>query len=1078
MIRAPGVREQELTMAAVRTPTSKKAAKAATPSATSRNGKAAASGRAAAGGAKAAASGRAASGGAKATPARRPATGPKAAAAPKAARGKAPAKTAKAAKSTAAPKRGTAVKGGAAASRGRVAAAPKRVTATKSAAPVKRSTAPKKPASAPVARRVAAAVTAVSQRTRAAAQAAAGSVRGSAARAAAPPRPRATSARATKWVYPFEQGSASMRDLLGGKGAGVAEMTRAGLPVPPGFTITTQACNEYYRLGERFPEGMWEQALTALKQVERQTGKKFGDPRNPLLVSVRSGAKFSMPGMMDTVLNLGLNDETRAGLASLVGDERFALDAHRRFIQLFSKIVLGIEGDLFEQAIGEAKRSNGVATDAELSPVALRELIKVYRAIVHAHSTGEFPEEPIEQLRAAIGAVFSSWNNKRATDYRNFNKIPHDLGTAVNVQSMVFGNMGDDSGTGVAFTRDPSTGERALYGEYLLNAQGEDVVAGIRTPQPIRAMQEQLPTVYRQFEAIAKKLERHYRDVQDMEFTIERGRLYMLQTRSGKRTAQAAVKVAVDMVRERLITKTEAVMRVEPAHIDQLLHRRIDPAAEVRILATGLAASPGAAYGKAVFDADRAEAMAKAGEKVILVRIETNPDDVHGMIAAEGVLTSRGGRTSHAAVVARGMGKPCVAGAESVKVDLVGRRFTAGGVTIREGEEFTIDGTTGNIVFGAVPMIEAEISGELEQLLRWADEIRRMQVWANGDYPRDAERARDFGAQGIGLCRTEHMFMEQERLPIVQRMILAATEAERRAALNELLPVQRADFYGILKAMKGLPVVIRLIDPPLHEFLPSLEELLVEVTRAEALGKPLEEYAEQRRLLAAVRTLHEQNPMLGLRGCRLGLRFPEIIEMQVRAIIEAAVQLKKEKIDARPEIMIPLVGHVNELRRTHEILLETVERVLAKSGVKIDYRFGTMIEIPRAALTAAEIAEVAEFFSFGTNDLTQMTFGISRDDAEASFLLRYVEQKILPVNPFESLDPVGVGRLMRIAVEEGRRARPQLKIGICGEHGGDPASIDLCEELGLDYVSCSPYRVPVARLAAAQARLARSERDR
>jgi pyruvate,orthophosphate dikinase len=823
---------------------------------------------------------------------------------------------------------------------------------------------------------------------------------------------------------------------------------------------------------------MWEQAMTALRTVERATGKRFGDPRNPLLVSVRSGAKFSMPGMMDTVLNLGLDSATVAGLAQLVGDERFALDAHRRFIQLFSKIVLGIDGQIFEHALEKAKQKAKAKTDADLSPAALRALIVEYRAIVRKHATAPFPDDPVEQLRAAIGAVFSSWNNKRAVDYRNYNKIPHDLGTAVNVQSMVFGNMGQDSGTGVAFTRDPNTGEKLLFGEYLLNAQGEDVVAGIRTPQPIATLAKQLPAAYRQFEQIAKRLERHYRDIQDLEFTIERGTLFMLQTRSGKRTASAAVKIAVDMVKERLITKSEAVQRVEPSQVDQLLHRGIDPKAEVDVLATGLAASPGAAYGKAVFDADRAEEMAKHGEKVILVRIETNPDDVHGMIAAQGVLTSRGGRTSHAAVVARGMGKPCVAGAESVKVDLGKRQFTAGGRTIREGEEFTIDGTTGNIIAGRVPMVEAEISGDLEELLRWADQIRRMQVWANGDYPHDAERARAFGAQGIGLCRTEHMFMEQDRLPVVQRMILAATEEERRRALAELLPMQRQDFYGILKAMKGLPVVIRLIDPPLHEFLPSLEELLVEVTTAQVQGRPEKEYAEKQRLLAAVRELHEQNPMLGMRGCRLGLRFPEIIEMQVRAILEASVQLRKERVDVRPEIMVPLVGHVNELRRTREVIERTAREVLAESKVKVAYKVGTMIELPRAALTAGEIATEAEFFSFGTNDLTQTTFGYSRDDAEGKFLLRYVEDKILPVNPFESLDAQGVGRLMEIAVVEGRAARPGLEVGICGEHGGDPASIAVCERLGLDYVSCSPYRVPVARLAAAQAVLAHSERDR
>jgi pyruvate,orthophosphate dikinase len=881
-----------------------------------------------------------------------------------------------------------------------------------------------------------------------------------------------------KWVYLFEEGDASMRDLLGGKGAGVAEMTRAGLPVPPGFTITTEACNAFYENGERFPPGMWEQVLRALKVTERKTGKRFGDPRNPLLVSVRSGAKFSMPGMMDTVLNLGLNAQTLRGLAELTGDERFAKDAYRRFIQLFSKIVLGIDGDLFEHELDAVKKKTRARTDADLTPAALDQVIERYRELVRTHAGLEFPEDPMDQLREAIGAVFSSWNNKRAIDYRNFNKIPHDLGTAVNVQSMVFGNMGNDSGTGVAFTRDPSTGEKVLYGEYLTNAQGEDVVAGIRTPKPISAMAEDLPKAYKQFVTIAKRLEKHYRDVQDMEFTIERGTLYMLQTRSAKRTAEAAVKIAVDMVHERLITRQEAVLRVEPTQVDQLLHTRLDPKAKVEVLATGLAASPGAAYGKAVFDADRAEAMAHKGEKVILVRIETNPDDVHGMIAAEGVLTARGGRTSHAAVVARGMGKPCVAGAESVRVDLVKRQLVAGGKTIKEGEYFTIDGSTGRVIAGQVAMIDPEISGELKELLRWADTFRRMQVWANGDYPHDAVLAREFGAQGIGLCRTEHMFMEQSRLPVVQAMILADTEKERRAELAKLLPFQRDDFYGILKAMKGLPVVIRLIDPPLHEFLPSLEDLLVEVTRAQALGEPESKWRKSAQMLEAVRRLHEQNPMLGLRGCRLGLMFPEIIEMQVRAIIEASVRLRRERVDVHPEIMIPLVGTLEELRRTRTYLEATVRTVLAESKTKLDYKFGTMIELPRAALTAGEIAEDAEFFSFGTNDLTQTTFGYSRDDAEGKFLLKYVEEKILPANPFETIDRNGVGRLMEIAVREGRATRPGMKIGICGEHGGDPESIALCEELGLDYVSCSPYRVPVARLAAAHARLATVERDR
>jgi pyruvate,orthophosphate dikinase len=884
--------------------------------------------------------------------------------------------------------------------------------------------------------------------------------------------------RAPKWVYRFEEGNASMRELLGGKGAGVAEMTNAGLPVPPGFTITTEACNAYYASGERFPDGMWDQVLASLRNLEKVTGKGFGDARNPLLVSVRSGAKFSMPGMMDTVLNLGLNSTTLEGLAELTGNRRFALDSQRRFIQLFSKIVLGVDGGLFEHALDAAKERQGVLTDAELSPEALEGLIVHYREIVRDNASGEFPEDPVEQLRAAIGAVFSSWNNKRAVDYRNYNRIPHDLGTAVSVQTMVFGNMGDDCATGVAFTRDPNTGERALFGEYLVNAQGEDVVAGIRTPQPISVMRDEMPKVYKQFDQIAKRLEKHYRDVQDLEFTVERGRLYMLQTRSAKRTAAAAVRIAVEMAKERTITRQEAVQRVEPAQVDQLLHRRIDPAARVEIIATGLAASPGAAYGKAVFDAGRAEEMAKQGEKVILVRIETNPDDVHGMIAAEGILTARGGRTSHAAVVARGMGKPCVAGAEMVRVDLDRRQFSCNGHVLREGEEFTIDGSTGNVIAGTVPMIDPEISGELEELLRWADQIRRLQVWANGDYPRDAELARSFGAQGIGLCRTEHMFMEQDRLPIVQRMILAPDAASRRRELDLLLPVQRQDFRGILREMQGLPVVIRLIDPPLHEFLPSFEELLVDVTRAQALGEPEESYAEKRRLLDAVRNLREQNPMLGLRGCRLGLLFPEIVEMQVRAILEAAAELRREGVDARPEIMVPLVGHVNELRRTRELVERTADEVLRTAGVKVKYKVGTMIEVPRAALTAGEIAGEAEFFSFGTNDLTQTTFGYSRDDAEGKFLLKYVEEKILPANPFEHLDAAGVGRLMQAAVTEGRQAREDLEIGICGEHGGDPSSIAICEELGLDYVSCSPYRVPVARLAAAQARLASAERDR
>jgi pyruvate, orthophosphate dikinase len=881
-----------------------------------------------------------------------------------------------------------------------------------------------------------------------------------------------------KWVYLFEEGNKDLRDLLGGKGAGVAEMTRAGLPVPPGFTITTEACNAYYAAGKRFPDGMWEQAQEALRHVEQKTGKRLGEARNPLLVSVRSGAKFSMPGMMDTVLNLGLNPSTLAGLAKLTGDRRFALDAYRRFIQMFGKIVLGIDAAKFESRLEHAKEQAKVKTDPELTPDQLEKLVAEYKAIVHKESGKPFPDDPQEQLRSSIEAVFSSWNNKRAIDYRNFNKIPDDLGTAVNVQTMVFGNMGTDSGTGVAFTRDPNTGQKVLYGEYLLNAQGEDVVAGIRTPKPISTLKRQLPEVYEQFEQTAAQLERHYRDVQDLEFTIEKRKLWMLQTRSAKRTAQAAVKIAVDMVGEGLISEDEALQRVEPDQVDQLLHPRIDPKARPTVIARGLDASPGAASGKAVFDADRAEAMGKKGESVILVRPETNPDDVHGLIMAKGVLTSRGGKTSHAAVVARGMGKPCVAGAEMIKVDLAKRLFSVNGKTVKEGDLITINGSTGEVILGSVPMIEPGLTRDLIQLLAWADTRRRLGVWANADYPRDAKVARNFGAQGIGLCRTEHMFFEETRLPLVQKMILAEDTRERQKWLAKLLPFQRSDFTGILKEMHGLPVIIRLIDPPLHEFLPNYDEQLVKVTTMRLKKAPKARLGHEEKLLHAIEGMREQNPMLGLRGIRLGLLFPEIIQMQVRAILEAAIALKKRGVDVRPEIMIPLVGHVNELRVTRETVEATARQVVAEQKTSVPYKFGTMIEIPRAALTAGEIAQYADFFSFGTNDLTQTTFGYSRDDAEGKFLLKYVEEKILPVNPFATLDIAGVGRLMAIAVEEGRQARPGLEIGICGEHGGDPASITFCHGLGLDYVSCSPYRVPVARLAAAQAALAGTERDR
>jgi pyruvate,orthophosphate dikinase len=886
-------------------------------------------------------------------------------------------------------------------------------------------------------------------------------------------RARSASARKShpKFVYDFEEGSAEMRSLLGGKGAGVAEMTKAGMPVPPGFTITTEACNAFMKAGDKFPAGLMDEVKEHLKGLEAKTKKGLGDPSEPLLVSVRSGAALSMPGMMDTVLNLGLNERTLEGMAQKTGDRRFALDAYRRFIQLFGRIVKGVDGDRFEQELEAAKRTAKVTSDAELPAEALTQLAARFKAIYQEHTKESFPEDPWEQLTLAIAAVFSSWNGRRAVAYREYNHIPHTLGTAVNVQAMVFGNMGNDSGTGVAFTRDPATGEKRLFGEYLLNAQGEDVVAGIRTPQPIESLRKALPKVYRSFAEIAGKLEAHYRDVQDMEFTIERGKLYMLQTRGAKRTAAAAVKIAIEMLAEGLITEAEALRRVEPEQVDHLLHRAIDPHAEVRVLAIGLAASPGAATGAAVFDADRAEAAAKRGEKVILVRIETNPDDVHGMIAAEGVLTARGGRTSHAAVVARGMGKPCVAGAEEIEVDLKNRRFLAGGVTINEGDVFTLDGSDGRVIEGVVATVEPVVSGDLEQLLEIADRVRRLKVLANADNPTDATRARSFGAQGIGLCRTEHMFMEQERLPHVQEMILARDADARREALAQLLPYQREDFIGILEAMQGLPVIIRLIDPPLHEFLPNHDDLLEQVTRLRALKKSPKKLARAEKMLAAVEQLREQNPMLGLRGCRLGLLFPEIIEMQARAIAEAASELRRRRIKGIPEIMVPLVGHVEELKRSRAIIEAALKQVAREQGVRLDIKIGTMIEVPRAALTAGQVAEQAQFFSFGTNDLTQMTYGVSRDDAEGKFLNRYVSDGILPSNPFEHLDPDGVGQLMALATAAGRATRPTLEIGICGEHGGDAQSIAVCERLGLDYVSCSPFRVPGARLAAAQARL-------
>ena len=915
---------------------------------------------------------------------------------------------------------------------------------------------------------------------------------------------------ATKLIYTFREGNAGMRALLGGKGAGLAEMTNAGLPVPPGFTITTEACNAYYAAGKQLPPGLWDDVLAHMTALEAESGKRFGDPANPLLVSVRSGAAFSMPGMMDTVLNLGLNPDTVAGLIALTGNERFGYDAWRRFVAMFGRIVLDIPATKFDEPFDALKERRGVKLDTELTAADLREAADAYRVIVREATGEDFPTDPYRQLELAVRAVFDSWFGKRAHDYREFNKIPHDLGTAVNIVTMVFGNMGADSGTGVAFTRDPNTGERVLYGEYLTNAQGEDVVAGVRTPAKISQMRDELPEVYEQFTEIGERLERHYRDVQDLEFTIERGKLYMLQTRSAKRTAPAAVKIAVDMVGEGILTREEALGRVEPAQIVQLLLPRFDEAAKAkagdRFLAKGLNASPGAATGQAIFDPDRAEEAKAAGHPVILVRIETSPDDVHGMLAARGVLTARGGATSHAAVVARSMGLPCVAGAESLQIDYTDRTMRAGGTTVREGEMISIDGTTGEIFAGELPTIEARFEDEhdLATLLGWADAVRRLQVWANADYPRDAERARAFGAQGIGLCRTEHMFFEEERLPTVRNMILAATRAtsakQRQAAgheisadeaetvatfdaaLAELQTLQTDDFAGLFRAMDGLPVVIRLIDPPLHEFLPSADELIEKTTRLRTLqennlGGPdvAKELAEADELLHAVEAMREQNPMLGMRGVRLGLMIPDVVRMQTRAILAAAARVAAEGKTPLPEIMIPLVGHVNELEETRRVLEAEVKSIVEASGQQVHYKFGTMIEVPRGALTADQIAEHAEFFSFGTNDLTQMTFGYSRDDAEGKFLLQYVERKILPENPFQVLDREGVGQLVRMATEKGRATRPGLKVGICGEHGGDPASIAFCHEIGLDYVSCSPFRVPVARLAAAQAALASAE---
>jgi pyruvate,orthophosphate dikinase len=872
-----------------------------------------------------------------------------------------------------------------------------------------------------------------------------------------------------KYVYLFEEGRGESKALLGGKGAGLAEMTGIGLPVPPGLTITTEACNEFYRRGKTFPEGMEDQLWESMAALEEKIGKKLGSSTNPLLVSVRSGAPISMPGMMDTILNLGLNDETVEALAEATNDRRFALDCYRRFIQMFADVVMEVEHHQFEQVLERFRNQQGVKFDNELTVESLQDIVAEYKSIVAKAAGKSFPQDPREQLLMAVHAVFNSWNNQRAIVYRKLNQIPDDLGTAVNVQSMVFGNMGADCGTGVAFTRNPATGEKTLYGEYLINAQGEDVVAGIRTPQPISKMKEELPEVYQQFVDICDLLEKHYRDMQDIEFTIERGKLYILQTRSGKRTASAAVKVAVDMVHEGLINKETALLRVQPEHLDHLLHRRVDPEAKLNVIAKGLPASPGAASGEVVFDADDAEKRGGAGQKVILVRTETTPDDIHGIVAAQGVLTSRGGMTSHAAVVARGMGKPAVCGCESIKIDYYAKQFTVGGQVIKEGDLISIDGGTGQVILGSVPLIDPDLSGEFRELLDWADEIMAIKVRANADTPEDAKKAREFGAQGIGLVRTEHMFMGQDRLPVVQEMILSENVEQRTAALNKLLPMQQGDFYGILKAMDGYPVTIRLLDPPLHEFLPSAEELLVEITELKLTGKDPKRLAEKEVLLQKVRSLSEFNPMLGHRGCRLGITFPEIYLMQVRAIFQAVAQLVKEGFNPIPEVEIPLVIHHNELEILRKQTDEVAAAVMQEQGVQFKYYVGTMIELPRACITADEIARTADFFSFGTNDLTQTVFGFSRDDAEGKFIHAYVDKKVLPVDPFVVIDRDGVGELMKMAIAKGRSTKPDLEIGICGEHGGEPNSVEFCHLIGLNYVSCSPFRVPIARLAAAQA---------
>ena len=890
----------------------------------------------------------------------------------------------------------------------------------------------------------------------------------------------------SKWVYLFgEVGEAEKaagswegaRALLGGKGANLGEMTRLEVSVPPGFTVTTEACNAYLDADNKFPDGMWEQELEAMRAVEKETGKSFGDPKNPLLVSCRSGAKFSMPGMMDTVLNIGLNDETAEGMIALTNDARFVYDAYRRLVQMFGVVVMDLPDEPFEDFIKKQREISGAATDAELTAEDWKRITEEFKKIYKSHTGNDFPTKPSDQLRLATEAVFISWNGKRAVDYRNAAGIEHSLGTGVNIQTMVFGNMGDDSATGVATSRNISTGENEIEGDFLLNAQGEDVVAGIRDTKPIAELKADLPEEYAEFAEILGRLEKHYREVQDVEFTIERGKLWMLQTRDSKRTAQAAVRIAADLVDEKLIEKKEAVRRISPDQVDFFLHPQFDVQTKKtaidkgRRIATGLNVSPGAAVGQVALDADLAEKWSKEETRqVIMVRPETKPDDVHGMLAAEGILTSKGGRTSHAALVARQFGKPAVVGCSALNIDMDKRQIAVDGRVINEGDWISIDGTEGEVFIDKLDTVIPDFNDPyLLRILSWADEIRELGVWANADYPQDAQRARDYGAEGIGLCRTEHMFFEAERLPIVQQMILSQSEEEQSSALEKLLPCQRSDFEGLFRAMDGLPVIIRLIDPPLHEFLPSHDSLLVEVTEHRLRGNNEDELAKKEKMLAAVEGMRESNPMLGLRGVRLGIHMPGVTKMQVRAILEAASIVAKDGIDVHPEIMIPLTSHVNELKVQQATLEAVAKEVMAEQNMEIDYKFGTMIEIPRAALTASEIAEFAEFFSFGTNDLTQTTFGISRDDAEASFLVEYMEQGILPENPFESIDPDGVGRLMQMATNEGRKTRAGMEVGICGEHGGDPKSIKLCHEYGLNYVSCSPFRVPVARLAAAHA---------